>query len=329
MNLGESQRHRHSKAMSYLYRFGALVFIAAISSPFSESKALCSQGTRVQSVSSAPIKPGPVVDAQADIGTLIRDLLESTADGSASYNSINLVSKIGQLGPQASPAVDILVALLGKPFSDCDEQLRVCPNNTLNCAKESKTCPAGADLQKYDYLTPYAFAALRQIGDAALPRLSAALNNEALDEESLARRRLAAGVMGSIGPTAIPFLADTLRASDHSKRRLALEALYNVLSKDPSSGTQLTNSVAYLTPFLNEDFETTDQAIYVLGAIGPGAAEAVPRLIELLSYQRVLSDRACPVGERTGYIFQSGAMDTLVKIGTPEAMRALEQYKVR
>jgi hypothetical protein len=76
-------------------------------------------------------------------------------------------------------------------------------------------------------------------------------------------------------------------------------------------------------------FETTDQAIYVLGAIGVGAAEAVPSLCNFCSYQRVLGDLACPVGERSGYIFQSGAIDALVKIGTPEAMKAVEQYKMR
>ena len=315
--------------MSYLYRLGALVFIAAISSLFSGTKAVGFQGTHMQSVSSAPTKLGPVIDAQADIETLIRDLFASIEDGSSSYDSIRIVSQIGRLGTQASPAVDILIDLLGKPFADCDEGLRLCPNNTRNCVKESRTCPAGAEMRKYDYLTPYAFAALQQIGVAALPKLSVALDDGTLNEESLIRPRLAAGVMGSIGPAAIPFLSDILRVSDYSKKRLALGSLYTVLSKDPSSGNQLTSLVPYITPFLNGDFETTDQAIYVLGAIGPGAAEAVPRLTQLLSYQRVLTDLACPVGERTGYIFQTGTIDALVKIGTPEAMRAVEQYKVR
>lgn len=314
--------------MSYLYRLGALVFIVAISSLFFGTKTVGSQGTHLQSVSSAPTNLGPDIDAQADLGTLIRDLFASTADGTASYDSIRIVSQIGRLGPEASPAVDILIDLLGKPFADCDEALRVCPDNTRNCLKESRTCPAGAEMRKYDYLTPYAFAALQQIGVAALPRLSAVLDDGTLNEESLSRGRLVAGVMGSIGPAAIPFLSDTLRSSDHSKNRLALGALYTVLFKDPSSGNQLTSSVPYITPFLNGDFETTDQAIYVLGAIGPGAADAVPGLTQLLSFQRVLPDRACPVGERTGYIFQSAAKDALVKIGTPEAMRAVEQYKV-
>jgi hypothetical protein len=315
--------------MSYLYRLGALVLIAAISSLFFGTKAVRSQGTHMHSVSSAPTKLGPVIDAQADIETLIRELFASIEDGTASYDSIRIVSEIGRLGTQASPAVDILIDLLGKPFAGCDEELRVCPNNTRNCVKESRTCPAGAEMRKYDYLTPYAFAALQQIGVAALPKLSAALDDGTLNEESLIRRRLAAGVMGSIGAAAIPFLSDILRVSDYSKKRLTLGALYTVLSKDPSSGNQLTSLVPYITPFLNGDFETTDQAIYVLGAIGPGAAEAVPRLTQLLSYQRVLPDLACPVGERTGYIFQSGTIDALVKIGTPEAMRAVEQYKVR
>ena len=315
--------------MSYLNRLGALVLIVAISSLLPWTKAVGSQEAHVQSVSSAPTKLGPATDAQADIGTLIRDLFASIEDGSASYDAIRIVSQIGRLGPQASPAVDILIDLLGKPFADCDEQLRVCPNNTRNCVQESRTCPAGAEMRKYDYLTPYAFAALQQISVAALPKLSVALDDGTLNEETLIRRRLAAGVMGSIGPAALPYLSDLLRASDHSKKRLAFGALYTVLSKDPSSGNQLTPLVPYITPFLNADFETTDQAIYVLGAIGPGAAEAVPRLTQLLGYQRVLSDRACPVGERTGYIFQSGAIDALVKIGTPEAMRAVEQYKVR
>ena len=322
--------------MSYLFRLGALVFIAAISSPFSESEAFCSQGTHIQSVSSAQTKPGPVSDAQADIGTLIRDLFASTADGTASYESIRIVSQIGRLGPEASPAVDTLIDLLGKPFGDCDEQLRVCPDNTPNCLKESRTCPAGVEMRKYDYLTPYAFAALQQIGVAALPKLSVALDDAALDEESLSRRRHVARVMGSIGPPAIPFLSDILRSSDHSvlrssdqsKTRLALGALFTILSKDPSTRNELTSLVPYITPFLGGDFEATDQAIYVLGAIGPGAAEAVPRLTQLLNYQRVLPDQACPVGERIGYIFQSGAKDALVKIGTPEAMRALEQHNV-
>lgn len=315
--------------MSHLHRLGTLVFIATISSLFFGTKAVASQGTHMQSLSSAPTKPGPVVDTQDDIETLIQDLFASIEDGSSSYDSIRIVSQIGRLGTEASRAVDVLIDLLGKQFTDCDEELRVCPDNTRNCVKESRTCPAGAELRKYDYLTPYAFAALQQIGVAALPKLSVALDDGTLDEQSLIRRRLAAGVMGSIGPAAIPFLSDILRSSDYSKRRLALGALYDVLSKDPSSGNQLTSSVLYITPFLNGDFETTDLAIYVLGAIGPGAAEAVPRLTQLLSYNRVLSDGACPVGERTGYIFRSATTDALVKIGTPEAMRAVGQFKGR
>ena len=101
-----------------------------------------------------------------------------------------------------------------------------------------------------------------------------------------------------------------------------------MLSKDPSSGNQLTSLVPFITPFLGGDFETTDQAIFVLGSIGPGAAEAVPRLTQLLSYKRVLAPHSCPVGERIGYIFQSATRDALVKIGTPEAMKAVEHYKV-
>ncbi len=297
--------------MSYRYLLRALVFIAAIS-PFAYS---------------AAAKPRPVSDEQADIQTLIRDLFASIQDGTASYESIRIVSQIGRLGPQASPAVDILIELLGKPFDDCDEALRVCPTNTPNCLKESKTCPAGAEMRKYDYLTPYAFAALQQIGAAALPKLSVALDDRSLSEENLVKRRLAAGVMALIGPSAIPFLSPILLDSDYSKKRLALEALHTILARDPSDGNQLTSLVPYITPFLDGDFETTDQAIDVLGAIGPGAAEAVPRLTQLLSYKRVLADGACPVGERTGYIFQSKAEDALMKIGTADALKAVEKFK--
>jgi hypothetical protein len=49
---------------------------------------------------------------------------------------------------------------------------------------------------------------------------------------------------------------------------------------------------------------------------------------QTVTYQRVLSDRACPVRERIGYIFQAGAIDALVKIGTAEALKAVELYRV-
>ena len=310
--------------MSYLYRLGTLVFITAMSCQFSATKAVAFQENHIQAVGSGNTR----VEVQADVETLMRDLFAAIENGSSSYDAIRIVSQIGRLGPQAISAVDVLIGLLGKQFSDCDEDLRVCPNNTHYCVKESRTCPVGAEMRKYDYLTPYAFAALQQIGEAALPRLAVALNDEAPDEQSHIRRRLVAGIMGSIGPSAIPFLSDALRTSDHSKL-LALEALYTVLSKDSSNGNQLTNLVPHITPFLNEDFETTDQAIYMLGTIGPGAAEAVPRLIQLLSYQRILPDMACRAGERTGYIFQSRVIDALVRIGTPDAIKALEQYKAR
>ena len=298
--------------MSYRHLLPALILIAAIS-PF---------------VNAAPAKLRTVSDDdQPDIQTLLRDLHASIEDGKASYESIRIVSQISRLGPQATPAVDILIELLGKPFDDCDEQLRVCPNNAAHCLYESKICP-GAEIRKYDYLTPYASAALKQIGVAALPKLSVAVVEEGLSEESFNRRSVAAEIMASIGPPAIPFLSDTLRHSDYSKKRLALEALHTILANDPSSGNQLTSFVPYITPFLDGNFETIDQAIDVLGAIGPGAAEAVPRLTELLSYNRVLGHMACPVGERTGYIFQSKAVDALTKIGTPEALKAVEQIKV-
>ena len=304
--------------MRHRYLLPALVLITAISL-FSGTKTVGFQSPQTQSVDSA----------QADIQSLLRDLYASIEDGTASYQSITIVNQIARLGPQASPAVDVLIGLLARPFADCEEQLRVCPNNAPNCVKESKTCPAGAEMRNYDYLTVYAFAALKQIGVAALPRLSVALDVETPNEESSSRRRLVAGVMGAIGPAAIPFLTDKLRDSDYSKKRLALEALHTILAKDPSSGNELTSFVPYITPFLNGDFETTDQTIYILGAIGPGAAEAVPRLTELLNYKRVLPDRACPVGERIGYIFQPQTIDALVKIGTPDAIRAVEQIEKR
>jgi hypothetical protein len=297
--------------MAYRYLLRALVLITAISL-FSGTKTVGFQSPQTRSVDS-----------------LLHDLYASIEDGTVSYQSITIVNQLARLGPQASPAVDVLIDLLAKPFADCEEQLRVCPNNAPNCLKESKTCPADAEMRNYDYLTVYAFAALKQIGVAALPKLSVALDVEARNEESSSRRRFVAGVIGEIGPAAIPFLTDKLRDSDYSKKRLALEALHTVLARDSSSGNELTGFVPYITPFLNGDFETTDQAIYILGAIGPGAAEAVPRLIDLLNYKRVLHDRACPVGERIGYIFQPQTIDALMKIGTPEAIRAVEQIEKR
>jgi hypothetical protein len=53
--------------MSYLYRLGALVLIAATSAPLSGTKAVGAQAKQVQSVSSTPTEVGPVIDAQADV----------------------------------------------------------------------------------------------------------------------------------------------------------------------------------------------------------------------------------------------------------------------
>lgn len=310
--------------MRCLYLLRPLVFIAAITPLFSGPNALGFQTTQTQSVNSTAN-----VDDQPNIEVLLQNLYASIQDGKSSYEAMRIVSQIGQLGPDASPAVDILIELLGKPLAECDEALRVCPNNERSCAKESKICPTGAEMHKYDYLTLSASYALRRIGVAALPRLSVALGDTDLSEESLSRRRLVAEVMGSIGPAAVPFLSDVLRVSDYSNKRLALEALHAILSRDPSSGDQLTSFVPYITPFLDGDFETTDRAIDVLGAIGPGAAQGVPRLTQLLGYKRVLAGHACPVGERTGYIFQAKTKDALMKIGTPEAVKAVEQLESR
>jgi hypothetical protein len=313
--------------MTLIYRSGALAFIAVLSCLSSWTTVVSCQETHPQTVSSAPATVGQDDDGPKEIGKLIQDLFASIEDGKASYDSIRIVGQIGRLGPDGSPAVDVLIDLLAKPFLDCDEALRVCPNNTPNCLRESKTCPADAEMRKYDYLTLYAAMALKQIGVAALPKLSVALDDGSFDEERFNRRRMVAGIMGEIGPAAVPFLSDSLRTSDHTKKRLALGALHTILLKEPSSGEQLTSLVPYITSLFNGDFETIDQVIYVLGVIGPGAAEAVPALAKLLSYERVLGDRACPVGERVGYIFQSAAKDALIKIGTPEALRAVAQYK--
>ena len=221
--------------MTLIYRSGALAFIAVLSCLSSWTTVVSCQETHSQTVSSAPATVGQDDDGPKDIEKLIQDLFASIEDGKASLDSIRIVGQIGRLGPDGSPAVDVLIDLLAKPFLDCDEALRVCPNNTPNCMRESKVCPADAEMRKYDYLTSYASMALKHIGVAALPKLSVALDDGSLNEESFNRRRMVALIMGEIGPAAVPFLSDSLRISDHTKKRLALGALHTILLKEPSS----------------------------------------------------------------------------------------------
>lgn len=293
------------KVMKYRFQFIAVVLVGFISLSSSSTRpSELNQPGTPEGVSVADVRPivvntGKAVDEQLDVGTLIRNLRESLEE-SRPYDSIRIVSQLGKLGPKASPAVDLLIDLLGKQLPDCSEELRICPDRTRNCLIEKRICPEGAELHNYDYLTPYAFGALKQIGASALPRLSAALDDETPTSENMERRKLVAGVLGAIGRGAIPFISGSMCASNYSRRVLALAVLNTVVSKDPASGNQLANLTPCITPFLGGNFETTDQAIDILGAIGPDAAAAAPQLIELLKYERVLGFGACPVGERIG-----------------------------
>jgi len=56
-----------------------------------------------------------------------------------------------------------------------------------------------------------------------------------------------------------------------------------------------------------------DMFVWALGDIGGGAVDAVPALIQLL--------------QEEGWMVRSNAAEALGKIGTPEALKAVEEYQ--
>jgi hypothetical protein len=177
-----------------------------------------------------------------------------------------------------------------------------------------------------------AVKALHKIGDP-----SAVLGlKEALKDENEGVRKHAAEALGYIGPEAVPVLREALKDEDINVLEAAAKALVKIGSE----------AVATLIEVLkDEDDVVRWYAAKALGEIemDPEAKAAVPALIEALKdpdiYVREAAEEALEeIGpdavstliealkdEDRGV--QQQAAEALEKINTPEAQKALEEYK--
>jgi len=121
----------------------------------------------------------------------------------------------------------------------------------------------------------YAAQAVARYGDAAVPSLI-----ELLKQDRPQRRIAASLTICLMGPQAkdvLPALVDALRSSDLDTRRPALMSAMLCL------GTEAKPAMPLMIEFLDDqDFHTQYWACRVLGAIGPDARVAVPKLLPLV-----------------------------------------------
>ncbi len=143
--------------------------------------------------------------------------------------------------------------------------------------------------------------ALGDIGDAAaVPELLRIMTKES--DSNI--RWQAVGALGKIGAAAVPGLNEALQDEDWRVRRSAAEAMYGM--REPTA-------VPGLVEALLDKNDVVRQA--AAGALEAMGGVAVTSLIELLRH-------------RDGHITRAAA-DMLKKIGTPEALAAVQQWMTR
>jgi HEAT repeat protein len=191
---------------------------------------------------------------------------------------------LGQMGPDATPAVPLLTAAVEK-----DRDL---------------------------YVRRFSAQALGQIGpnaSSAIPALTSALKDE--KKEMI---EAAVTALGKMGPAAVPALADAFKGSSFSKtakakgnnqprmeseqaflRRRAAEALGRL-------GPEAKAAVPALISALNDPAARIDAAL-ALGEIGPAARSAIPALTSIADEKKP-KDKA----------LKKAAADALRKIQTKE-----------
>ena len=125
-------------------------------------------------------------------------------------------------------------------------------------------------------------------------------------------RMTAAGALGSIGTKdAVPALIQALQDQDKWVRVSVSGALGKIGTPEA-----IKTAVSVLVQLLqNQDVSVRANAVYTLGSIEEGAIDAVPDLIQALQD---------PHEEVRGNVVQA-----LEKIGTLEALEAVEEYQSR
>ena len=204
--------------------------------------------------------------------------------------------------------------------------------------------------------------ALRKIGHpSATPALIQAWENGPRD----ARSAVAQALGGIADPAAVPSLLKTLRESEHPDLRIAAAlALYQVdaskvdvvmdvlrtgLSTKPKYSSWL---MPRLLPKSQDNFivngDPRRQAALAIAAIGAPAKEMVPVLVKMCrnhhrqyaALNRAVEDALANIGassvsalipalEDENYMTRDNVSDLLKRIGTPQALRAVEAYEQR
>jgi HEAT repeat protein len=181
---------------------------------------------------------------------------------------------------------------------------------------------------------------LRPHAPEAVPVLIDALKDD--DEEVRAAATEAIGRMGAVAKDAVPTLVDLLQDDSRNVRWAAVIALGGI---GPSAEEAVP---ALILIVQDEDDPNRGNAALAIGKVGPAAKDAVPSLIHLLhngpsssrgaaalglggigpSAEEVVPALIQALGDSDGYV-RKRAAEALTRIGTPEALEALNQRRGR
>ncbi len=273
-----------------------------------------------------------LADMEALAAPATPELMEAMKDPATRVDAIWALNQIGPPAKQAMPLLKKVV--LKDPQYWADPGNKVPEDRARKYAMQALV-KMGVEtdflIQAMKDGAPGASGALSAMGAAIVPRMRAMLS-----DPNIEYRRDALGVLGSIGAPATPAVPDMIQAMAEKQLRVT------VLSSLAGIGPGATPAVpALIHSLLDEDERFL--AMEALGAIGPAAKEAVPFLIDILQgkpqftsqppppgYHYVYGEKAGEMGRQlSNAMSEYGAKEALTKIGTPEALAAVNDYNAK
>lgn len=190
---------------------------------------------------------------------------------------------LGNLGAQAIPATDDLLALLKDP----DDAVRFRAAEAVTKIDAEKARPAVPVLLAGDYMRDLArhepvIEAMVRVGKHCVPDLLAVLRDQqaALDRNDLPAQRLGQYIavlraLGRIRPTEPEVVAALVAATNNASTiDAALSALTGVADRE--------HVPVWVGLIKHENRRVRDHALAIIGQLGPNAREAIPALVAAL-----------------------------------------------
>ncbi|HEY2759857.1 MAG TPA: HEAT repeat domain-containing protein, partial [Pirellulales bacterium] len=222
---------------------------------------------------------------------------------------------IAKINPNDKQAVDRAVALLVTGLKDPSKHVRAAAARglfELHAPHETVLAAMGDLLSDKDPMIRSNVAeAFASIGDAAVPRLTKALENDQM-------QGLAVEVLRRLGPKAkdaVPALILELKDPDPEYRR-EVEFTLAAIGQDAKAAVP-----ALIDHMTSDDPKVRYTACYALGKIGPAAAAAVPKLRENIKSD----DRFLKVASVWALLHIQPEDDPLKILAVPLLTKALEE----